>query len=80
MTLWYSYQNQDVTVRWDACISDGFKATNGVRQSGILLSQLFNLYIYSLSDILNTPSLDGSIWVSESTIIMLYADSYVFRL
>ena len=39
-------------IRWVACISDSFKVTNGVRQGGILLPQLFNVYIDGLRDIL----------------------------
>ena len=53
MILCYWYQKQEMTVRWCACISDNFKMTNGVRQGGILSSQLFNIYIDGLSDILN---------------------------
>ena len=55
------YQKQEMTVRWGVCISDSFKVTNGVRQGGILIPQLFNIYIDSLSDILNNSSVGGSI-------------------
>ena len=50
-----------MTVRWGVCISDSFKVTNGVRQGGILIPQHFNIYIDSLSDILNNSSVGGSI-------------------
>ena len=41
-----------MTVRWGASISDCFKVTNSVRQGGTLSSQLFNIYIDGLSDII----------------------------
>ena len=44
--LYYWYQNQEMTVRWGACVSDRFKVTNGVHQGGILSSQLFNIIIH----------------------------------
>ena len=73
MILCYWYQKQEMIVRWCACISDNFKMTNGVRQGGILSSQLFNIYIDGLSDILNKSSIGGSI---DGKLIhnMLYAD------
>ena len=62
-----------MTVRWGACISDSFNVTNGVRQSGILSPQLFNIYIDGLSDSLNTSSIGGSIGGKRIN-HMLYAD------
>ena len=62
-----------MTVRWDACISDSFNVTNGVRQGGILLPQLFNIYIDGLCDILNKSSIGGSIGGKRIN-HMLYAD------
>ena len=61
MILCYWYQKQEMTVRWGACISDSFNVANGVCQGGILSSQLFNIYIDGLSDILNKSSISGFI-------------------
>ena len=58
--LCYWYQKQEMTVRCGVCISNSFKVTNGIRQGGILSSQLFNIYIDGLSDILNKSSVGGS--------------------
>ena len=73
MVLCYWYQKQEMTVRWGACISDSFNVTNGVRQGGILLPQLFNIYIDGLSDNLNKSSIGGSIGGKQIN-HMLYAD------
>ena len=73
MILCYWYQKQEMTVRWGACISDSFNVTNGVRQGGILLPQLFNIYIDGLSDIFNKSSIGGSIGGKRIN-HMLYAD------
>ena len=62
-----------MTVRWGACISDSFKMTNGVRQGGIPSPQYFNIYIDSLSNILNKSSIGGSIDAKRIN-HMLYAD------
>ena len=59
--------------KWGVCISDSFKVTNGVRQGEILSSQLFNIYIDGLSDILNKSSVGGSIGGKRIN-HMLYAD------
>ena len=73
MILCYWYQKHEMTVRWGACISDSFNVTNGVRQGGILSSQLFNIYIDGLSDILNKSSIGGSIGGKRIN-RMLYTD------
>ena len=62
-----------MTVRWGTCISDSFKVTNGVRQSGILSPQLFNIYLDGLSDNLSKSSMGGSIGGKRIN-DMLYAD------
>ena len=62
-----------MTVRWGACISDIFIVTNGVRQGDILLTQLFNIYIEGLSDILNKSSI-GRLIGGKRIKHMLYAD------
>ena len=62
-----------MTVRSCTCISDSFNVTNGVRQGCILSPQLFNIYIDSLSDILNKSSIGGSIG-GKRIKLMLYAD------
>ena len=78
--LCYWYQKQEMTVRWGVCISDSIKVTNGVRQGGILSPQLFNIYIDSLSEIINKSSVGGSI-AGKQINLMLYADDlYIFSL
>ena len=73
MILYYWYQKQEMTVRWDGCISDSINVTNGVRQGGILSPQLLNIYIDGLSDILNKSSIGESIGGKRIN-HMLYAD------
>ena len=59
--LYNSYKQQEMTVKWGHCISNSFNVTNGVRQGRVLSSQLFNVYIDGLSDILNKSSIGGSL-------------------
>ena len=62
-----------MTVRWGHCISNSFNVTNGVRHGGILSSQLFNVYIDGLSDILNKFIIGGSLGGKRIN-HLLYAD------
>ena len=62
-----------MTVKWGPCISNSFNVTNGVRQGGVLSPQLFNVYIDGLSDILNKPTIGGSLGVKRIN-HLLYAD------
>ena len=50
-----------VIVQCGSCLSNAFFVANGVRQGGILSPMLFNIYIDSLSDILNKFTIGGSI-------------------
>ena len=52
--LYFWYFNQKLYVRWDSHLSKPFSVTNGVRQGGILLPLLFNVYTYDLSLELNS--------------------------
>ena len=56
--LCYWYQHQEMAVRWG---HNSFIVTNGVRQGGVLSTQLFNVYIDGLSDILNKSTIGGSL-------------------
>jgi hypothetical protein len=49
--MWYC--TQELFVRWNNCLSNSFKVTNGVRQGGILSPLLFSVYMDSLSVQLN---------------------------
>ena len=63
-----------MTVRWGHCISNSFNVTNGVRTSGVLSPQLFNVYIIDgLSDILNKSTISGSL-DGKRINHLLYAD------
>ena len=62
-----------MTVKWGHCISKSFNVTNGVRQGGVLSPQLFNVYIDGLRDILNKPTIGGSLGGKRINYI-LYAD------
>ena len=62
-----------MTVRWGLCISNSFNVTNSVRQGRVLSRQLFNVYIDSLSDILNKSTLGGSLGGKRIN-HLLYAD------
>ena len=57
--LCYWYQHQIMSVRWGCSISNGFNATNGVCQGGVLSPKLFNVYIDGLSNILNNCTTSG---------------------
>ena len=62
-----------MTVKWGHCISNSFNVTNGVRQSGVLSPQLFDVYIDGLSDILNKSTIGGSLGGKRIN-HLLYAD------
>ena len=51
--LMYWYSQQQFQIRWNGRLSRGFRATNGIRQGGLLSPFLFNLYIDGLSFKLN---------------------------
>ena len=64
ITLCYSYQHQEMIVRWGCCISSVFNVTNGVPQGRILSPQLFNVYTDGLNDVLNKSTIGGSLVVN----------------
>ena len=76
--LCYWYQHQEMTVRWGFCISNSFNVTNGVRQGGVLSPQLFNVYNYGLSDILNKTIIDGSLGGKRINHLLYADDLYIF--
>ena len=49
----YWYQHQLLYIKWDNVVSEGFTASNGVRQGGILSPVLFIVYMDDLSTVLN---------------------------
>ena len=48
LLFWYS--KQTVCIKWGTRMSDYFCIFNGVRQSGILSTKLFYVYVDDLSD------------------------------
>ena len=61
------------SVKWGHCISNSFNVTNGVRPGGFLSSQLFNVYIDGMSDVLNKSTIGGSL-DGKRINHLLYAD------
>ena len=51
--LYYWFRSQRFMVRWGNCVSQSFNVQNGVRQGGIGSPIFFNVYLDSLSTILN---------------------------
>ena len=49
----YWYAKQTMRVRWADCIYSLFRVSNGVRQGGISLPYLFNVYMDGLSSLRN---------------------------
>lgn len=71
LLFWYS--NQVLKVKWCRVTSGKFKATNGVKQGGILSPYLFNLYMDDLSILLAKSSAGcrlGGVTVNH----LVYAD------
>ena len=64
-------------VHWWSCLSNVFFVTIRVRQGGILLPMLFNIYIDGLSDIFNEFTIGSSIGGNRIN-HMLYADDLCF--
>ena len=62
LVFWYSRQR--MFVRWGNTCSTSFCVTNGVKQGGIILPMLFNLYMDDLSLKLNCSGIGGSIGTS----------------
>lgn len=59
--LCFWYQRQQMSVRWGSKLSPPFSVSNGVRQGGILSPCLFNVYLDTLSTLLNDSGIGGSI-------------------
>ena len=76
MLIMVWYQSQKFTVQGDGVLSKSFTVTNGVRQGGILSPFLFNIYMDSLSYMLNMTNVGCSI---NSVFInhLFYADDSV---
>ena len=74
--LIYWYCNQRFIVRWGTSLSEPFKASNGVRQGGVLSPRLFNVYMDELSDMLNASNVGCQINSTFSNHLM-YADDTV---
>jgi hypothetical protein len=55
LAFWYT--NQQFIVQWGATTSITFKASNGVRQGGVLSPYLFNVYVDGLSNNLNSSGI-----------------------
>ena len=74
--LIYWYRSQRFCVRWGSTYSELFSVTNGVRQGGILLPYLFNVYFDDLSEALNKIYCGCAF---NNTIVnhMMYADDLV---
>ena len=72
--LLFWYCNQTLKVKWSTTISGEFKATNGVKQGGILSPYLFNLYMDDLSILLSkspagcrlVPASSISTWIAKA--------------
>ena len=47
LAMWYTHQK--MCIRWGNAISPSFTVSNGVKQGGIILSILFNVYMDGLS-------------------------------
>ena len=70
--MYYGLQ-PEIKLSYLILLSTGFRVTNGVRQGGVLLSLLFNVYINDLSIQLSQTGIRGSIdgkFVNH----MIYAD------
>ena len=48
------YKTQQLSVRWMGRTSEGFEASNGMRQGGVLSPVLFAVYLDSLLDLLSS--------------------------
>ena len=62
LVFWYSRQR--MFARWGNTCSTSFCVTNGVKQGGIILPMLFNLYMYALSLKLNCSGIGRHIGTS----------------
>lgn len=74
LKMWYC--TQELSIRWNDCISKSFNVSNGVRQGGILSPLLFSIYMDSLSDKLNS-SKAGCLINDKLYNHLIYADDTV---
>ena len=71
--LLYMYTNQKLQIRWGASVSEKFKATNGVKQGGVLSPILFSVYVDDLFKRLEESG--AGCWVSNHFVgCVAYAD------
>ena len=73
LKFWYS--NQNLFAKWNGCISDPFRCSNGVKQGGILSPYLFCFYYDGLSHALN--ELDIGCKLNSTINHIFYADDIV---
>ena len=57
--LYFWYTHQKMLVRWGTTTSTQFTVANGVKQGGIVLPILFNMYMDDLSETLNSSGIRG---------------------
>ena len=70
------YKDQQMNVRWEKSVSDGFYVSNGVRQGGVLSPILFTIYMDDLLDQLSQLGV-GCFWESHYAGALCYADDLV---
>ena len=51
------YIGQNIRVKWNDCISHVYAVSNGVKQGGVMLPLLFNLYVLYLIECLDRKGL-----------------------
>ena len=73
MLLKYWYNNQTMYTAWNGVMSTGFRASNGVRQGGLISPYLFNIYVDLFSERLSNVEV-GCYLNGVSINRLIYAD------